>query len=51
MLNPMRDENEATYRGEEGTTPVTTTCPGRQGQNLLRVELESKNDDKKRLTW
>ena len=26
-LNPMRDKNEGTYRGEEGTTPVTTACP------------------------
>ena len=26
MLNPMRDTNEGTYRGE-GTTPVTTACP------------------------
>ena len=26
MLNPMRDKNEGTYRGE-GTTPVTTACP------------------------
>ena len=23
----MRDKNEGTYRGGEGTTPVTTTCP------------------------
>ena len=27
MLNPMRDKNEGTYRGGEGTTPVTTACP------------------------
>ena len=27
MLNPMCDKNEGTYRGEEGTTPVTTACP------------------------
>ena len=28
MLNPMRDETEGTYRGAEGTTSVTTACPG-----------------------
>ena len=22
MLNPMRDKNEGTYRGGEGTTPI-----------------------------
>ena len=27
MLNPMRDKTEGTYRGGEGTTPVTTACP------------------------
>ena len=27
MLSPMRDKNEGTYRGGEGTTPVTTACP------------------------
>ena len=27
MLNPMRDKNEGTYRGGEGTTPVSTACP------------------------
>ena len=27
MLNPTRDKNEGTYRGGEGTTPVTTACP------------------------
>ena len=27
MLNPMRDKNEGTYRGGEGTKPVTTACP------------------------
>ena len=27
MLNPMRGKHEGTYRGEEGTTPVTTACP------------------------
>ena len=27
VLNPMRDKNEGTYRGEKGTTPVTTSCP------------------------
>ena len=27
MLNPMCDENEVTYRGGEGATPVTTACP------------------------
>ena len=27
MLNPMRDKNEGTYRGAEGTTPVATACP------------------------
>ena len=27
MLNPMRDKSEITYRGGEGTTPVTTACP------------------------
>ena len=24
MLSPIRDKNEGTYRGGEGTTPVTT---------------------------
>ena len=27
MLNPMHDKIEGTYRGGEGTTPVTTACP------------------------
>ena len=27
MLTPMRDKNGGTYRGGEGTTPVTTACP------------------------
>ena len=27
MLTPMSDKNEGTYRGGEGTTPVTTACP------------------------
>ena len=27
MLNPMRDKNEGTYQGGEGTTPVTTARP------------------------
>ena len=27
MLKPMRDKNEGTYRGGEGTTPETTACP------------------------
>ena len=27
MLNPMRDKNEGTYRGGDGTTPVNTACP------------------------
>ena len=27
LLNPMRDKNRGKNRGEEGTTPVTTTCP------------------------
>ena len=27
MLDPMRDKNEGTYRGGEGTTPVTTARP------------------------
>ena len=26
MLNPLRDKNEGTYRGGEGTTSVTTAC-------------------------
>ena len=26
-LNPLRDKNGGTYRGREGTTPVTTACP------------------------
>ena len=26
-LNPVRDKNEGTYRGEEGTIPVTTAWP------------------------
>ena len=26
-INLMRDKNEDTYRGAEGTTPVTTACP------------------------
>ena len=28
MLNPMRDNNEGTYRGGEGNRPVTTSGPG-----------------------
>ena len=48
MLNPMPDKIEGTYRGGEGTTPVTTAYPGgRWGKNLVRVELESKTDDQK----
>ena len=40
---------EGTYRGGEGTTPVTTSCPeDRWGYGLVRVELESKSDDKKK---
>ena len=27
MRSPMRDKNEGTYRGGEGTTCVTTACP------------------------
>ena len=27
MLTPMRIKTEGTYRGGEGTTPVTTACP------------------------
>ena len=27
MLNPMRDKTKGTYRGGEGATPLTTTCP------------------------
>ena len=27
MLNPTRDKSEDTYRGGEGTTPVTAACP------------------------
>ena len=44
MLNPMRDKNEGTYRGE-GTTPVTTACPEDRSQGKtsnVRVELQSK---------
>ena len=26
MLSPIRDKNEGTYRGGEGTTQVTTAC-------------------------
>ena len=40
MLNPMRDQSESTYRGGEGMTPV----------KLVRVELESVNDDHKKTT-
>ena len=40
-------KNVGTYRGGGGTTPVTTACPeDRWGENLLRVELKSKSDDK-----
>ena len=31
MLNRMRDKSEGTYRGGEGTTPVTTACPEDRG--------------------
>ena len=49
MLNPMRDKNEGTYRGGEGTTPVTTACPeDRWGYNFLRLKLESKSNGKKK---
>ena len=42
----MRDKSEGTYRGGEGTTPVTTACPeDRWGENLLRVEPESEKSD------
>ena len=27
IADPMRDKNEGTHRGGEGTTPVTTVCP------------------------
>ena len=27
MLNPMGDKIKGTYRGGEGTTPLTTVCP------------------------
>ena len=27
ILNPTRDNNEATYLGEEGKTPLSTACP------------------------
>ena len=27
LTAPIRDKNEDTYRGGEGTTPVTTACP------------------------
>ena len=51
-LNPMRDKNEGTYRGEKGGAPVTTVGPeeGREGRNLLpvRVKLESKIHDRKK---
>ena len=48
MLNPIRDKNEGTYRGAEGTTPVTTACPkDAEGKNLIRIELERKCDDSK----
>ena len=37
MLNPMRNKNEGTYRGGEGTTPVITACPeDRQRTNDIR---------------
>ena len=51
MLNPMRDKNGGTYRGGEGTTPVTTAClEVRRGLNLLRVKLEDKSDEQKKQT-
>ena len=37
MLNPVRDENEGTYRGGEGMTPATTTCPEDRGGYLLLI--------------
>ena len=44
----MRDKSEGTYRGGEGTTPVTTACPEiAEGKtSYIRVDLESKSDDK-----
>ena len=47
MLNPLRDKMKARVGGWEGTALVTAACPeGRWGSNLLRVELESKSNDK-----
>ena len=54
-LNPMRDKNEGTCRGE-GTTP--TTCDPSlsrsprslsEGKTLLRVELEESSCNEKQL--
>ena len=35
MMNPMRDKNEGTYRGGEGTTP---TCDHGLSRRSLRVK-------------
>lgn len=46
----MHDQNEGMYRGGVGgeEPPVSTACPGdRHGQDLVRVELESKRDVEK----
>ena len=48
MLNPMRDKSEGTYRGGEGTTPVTTRLVQKkiaEEKKLSRVKLESEGDD------
>ena len=43
-LSPMRDKNEGVAK-----TPVTTACPeGSDRINLLRLELESEGDLKKK---
>ena len=53
----MRHKNEGTYRGGEGTTPVTTACPciirplRVKPPTLVNFKLERKRDDKKEIIW
>ena len=48
MLNPMRDKNNGTYRGgrRDDTCGHGLVQKIAEGKNRLRVELESKSDDK-----
>ena len=41
----MHDENEGTYQGGEGTTPVTTACAESLRVKPPEVELESRSND------